>query len=299
MKIGYTTGHASGESLADCHLICLRWDGRREFSPDYDESWVVQLDGTSTRCLHGGQGWFTGLWRSPGGRVFVSDSKTGMHVSRATGEANFDVLPLDKGPCAGVWGVDESFVITWGLDRSGPFMYRWDGQAWGVMPSPQGQVVGVHGLARDFLYAVGVDGLIARWDGKAWARIAAPVTSVLSAVHVVSPEEIYAVGPGRSFLEGSIHGWSEVLHADSPLYGVAKFRGEVFVGAGINGLQAKHGATLDPIKGGVDANVLDGRINLLVSCTDRILGTVDGKSFSERTAAEIGRSIQARPAWLR
>jgi len=60
----------------------------------------------------------------------------------------------------------------------------------------------MRGLAPDFVYAVGNDGLIARWDGKKWTNVPSPTRSVLSAVCVVSPEEMYAVGAGRRFLDG-------------------------------------------------------------------------------------------------
>jgi hypothetical protein len=178
-------------------------------------------------------------------------------------------------------------------------MFRWDGAAWHPMESP-GDVVGVHGIAPKHGYAVGAGGLIARWDGQKWAQLPSPTTSVLASVFVAGPDEIYAVGTGTKgvFLEGSAHGWAQVCTGPGPLYGVAKFRGDVWVGAAVHGLMKRQKNDLVTVKPNIPASVLDARVNLLISSQTMIAETKDGKNFTGSPVANVAAVLSSKkPKW--
>src|SRR5689334_21167408 len=78
---------ACGTSIDDCVLLAKRYDDDERFRPDDVESWVVRLgpgggEAAQARVEMGRWGWYTGLWRSPTGRLYVSQSSGFVHVSR-------------------------------------------------------------------------------------------------------------------------------------------------------------------------------------------------------------------------
>jgi len=290
MKAKHDLGRASGKSLEDCHVLCYRRDARRSFSPYEDESYVIQVAGDVPVCIFGGQGWLTGLWRSPTGRVYLSASTSGAFVSKDSGSVAagvFDNYPI--GGCAGIWGLDDSFAVAWGGGfKNPPHMHRWDGGTWQPMPPPPAVVVDVHGVAPDLLYAVGMDGLIARWDGKAWTRVPSSVTWTISGIHVAGPDEMYAVGHGAGVLVGSAYGWSEVLRARGPVTCVSKYQEDVYVGATFEGLSV----TLVPLRPDLQASGFDARSGLLVSSPTDVAFSTDGNAFVTRDATTLGRCVE-------
>ena len=126
------------------------------------------------------------------------------------------------GTLAGVWGLHDECVFTWGLRGGANVLYRFDGRTWNELPAP-GEILAMHGVAPDLVYAVGRDGLVARWDGRHWTKVVTPGLGVLTDVFVVDEDEMYAVGSGGQLLQGSIHGWAEVLNG-WPLFSVEKWK---------------------------------------------------------------------------
>ncbi len=72
MNISAAFGPVSGQAHHACHFIAYRFDAEVRLHPDHAESWVVCRDGDRMHALYGKRGWFTGVWRGPGG-VFVTD----------------------------------------------------------------------------------------------------------------------------------------------------------------------------------------------------------------------------------
>jgi hypothetical protein len=300
MKIGYLMGHASGPSVEGCHFLALRFDERWGFKPDTGETFVLQRVGTTAHLLYGGLGWYTGLWRSPRGSVYVAASNGEVHVKLdpepTAGEWRVDRV---AGTLAGIWGLDDKSIFTWGLRGSSTVVYRFDGTSWKEVPSP-GEIVGMHGISPDLVYAVGRDGLVARWGGKSWTKVASPARGVLSAVFVAAEDEMYAVGPNTQLLQGSLYGWSEVLEGPGPMFGVAKWRGEVWVGAAEHGLMKLAGAKLVPVKPNIKAEKLDAREDLLVSSPQAIVGTSDAASFRGIPVSGVAEVLEpVKPGWVR
>jgi hypothetical protein len=299
MKLAHIAGHASGASLQACHFLLLRFDEKYGFKPDAAESWIYQKVGDVTSALRGQLGWYTGLWRSPGGRAYVSVSN---------GEILFNRDPTPRAApwesqrvpatLGGIWGLDEASIFTWGLRGSAPVVFRFDGTAWKELPGPPGEIVGMHGMTDKLVYAVGRDGLIARWDGKGWTKIVSPARGVLSDVFVASDDEIYAVGPNRQLLQGSARGWTEILEGPGPLFGVVKWRNEVWIGAAEHGLMKLAGTKLVSVKPNIKAEKLDARDALLISSPQMIAGSTDGATFMAVQMPILSKLIEKnKPAW--
>ena len=303
MGLAAVLAHASGISAANCHCLALRYDRKWGFQSDFGESWVVRVEQGKVFLDHGLPGWLTGLWRSDSGAVYVSDSSRAIWMNPAPSDPRSPwKLHRVSGFLRGVWGLNDEFVVTWGLSGRDEFlMYRWNGKSWAEMPSP-GDIYAVHGLAPDLLYAVGNQGLISRWDGHQWTRVRSPTRTILSSVFVVNEDEMYAVGAGQRVLEGSSHGWSEVAYSEEAMYGVAKLGNRVWIGATSDGLIQLQGNRLVVKSAKASAEHLEARGDaLLVSCPDFIAETKDGESFQHRTDAKAVLDLMAEhpPLWLR
>jgi hypothetical protein len=128
--------------------------------------------------------------------------------------------------------------------------------------------------------------------------VPSPTQSVLSAACVVSDDEIYAVGSGRRLLAGSSRGWTEVLHGPSPMLGVAKFLGDVWVGASEAGLMKLAGDQLVPVKK-MKAERLEARDELLVSSPGGIASTRDGDKLSGAATTRVLAMLENEaPRWV-
>ncbi len=197
--MGHILGLASGTSLGACHFLALRFDERYGFKPDSGESWILQGAGGTTHLLRGGLGWYTGLWRSAAGKVYVASSAGEVHVNPEP-EPRAAPWRVDRlsGTLAGIWGLSDELVFAWGLRAQDTVMYRFDGKTWHTMESP-GEVVGMGGLSPELVHAVGVGGLISRWDGKRWTKLPSPARGTLSDVFVASEEEMYAAAEELRF----------------------------------------------------------------------------------------------------
>ena len=282
---------ASGLSSDNVCCLATRYDTEIGIKPPWCDSWLVYEDAAGASAVYGRQGWFTGLWYSAGNRAFISSAhqqiivihdlpayqdqpRTRFDDPRWTERHDFPATMM------GVFGLSDDYVLAWGnKDAKTGAMYLWNGQTWREIPSPGPNVTAVHGIARDLIYAVGYFGFIARWDGARWHTIP-PVTKViLVAVTVVSPDEIYACGDGGVLLDGSVHGWALGLEWPKPLFGVAKFCGDLWVGAQVDGLMKRDRDTLVPVKPNIKAELLDARQDLIISAALAPCTSQDGVAF--------------------
>ncbi|AGC44069.1 hypothetical protein MYSTI_02753 [Myxococcus stipitatus DSM 14675] len=290
MSLAHAFRRVSGPSLDDCHILADRWDGK-PWVEDHAESWVVQVSDGRMHALKSQVGWLTGLWRSPSGRVYVSEGgseRGGIHVSpgkdpRAP-QWEFQELPL---VAMGVWGVDDRFVLTWGPreDKDEEGMFRWDGRSWELIPSP-GEVIQVHGVSPEFVYAVGRKGLISRWDGSRWHTVPSFTRAMLTGIHVESQDELYACG-GNGMMEGSVYGWSEVVESPGMVVNVTKFRDEVLVAGAASGLLRLKGNTLEPVERSLAAMAMDSRGRLVVASPEELADSTNGRDFRRKPLSEF------------
>ncbi|AGC48159.1 hypothetical protein MYSTI_06886 [Myxococcus stipitatus DSM 14675] len=301
MKFAHVFRKASGDSAWDCHFLADRWDGK-PWMEDHAESWVGQVVDGRVFTLLGQVGWLTSLWRSPSGAVYVSEGSArrgGVHINRAEDPLRpaweFHALPC---VVAGIWGLDDRFVLAWGphsRKREEAF-FRWDGQQWLELPSP-GDVVAVHGLAQDLVYAVGGEGLISRWDGTQWHQAPSFTEAVMTAVHVVSEDEMYACSDA-GVMEGSLYGWSEVAESPGMLMSIVKHQKQVWVAGGTYGLFNLHGNQLDEAEPRMKTMSLDARQRLVLATDTALADTEDGKQFRSIPIAEfIARTQDVPKLW--
>jgi hypothetical protein len=272
--------NASGLSLNDCAFLVMRYDPEVGSSPSTSDSWIGRIEGDQTRVGWGVAEWLTDLWYSESRTIYVCSSKGRLSIGVNAGKTAQDWKSEQKrGALMGIWGLDDSFVLAWGDLGEDGVMFRWDGQMWRDMPSPGVRVLSVHGVSQDLIYAVGDGGLIARWDGKRWNRIPSPTGETLTSVFVVSDKEMYAVSAGRHLFDGSVHGWAEAAEGPGPLFGVAKFAGQLWVGAGQHGLLKRDQNQLIPVKPNVLAEKLEAREWLFISTPQMTVRTSDGVRF--------------------
>ncbi len=286
MRLGYIMSHASGLDRSNVHFLALRFDQRYGFKPSEGESWILRTTAGKLHSLYGGLTWFTGIWQSPTGRVYASCAHSAVYVNPDPGvrAAPWQEQRLE-GVMSGVWGLDDRFVLAWGIRGEKGILYRFNGKKWSSMESP-GEIYGVHGLAPDLLYAVGMRGLIARWDGKHWKKFRSPTQAVLSDVHVAGEDEMYAVGD-HVVLRGSRRAWSEAAKGASHMFGVAKWKGEVYVGGAEAGLLKLRGNKLVPVDLEIKAERIDARGELIVSSPDAIAVSSDGKDFKKLRVKQV------------
>ena len=189
----YTWGRVSGAGARDCHMLAYGSPAGEPFDPATGESWVTQgKAGTLTTHLEKA-GWYTDLWRSEAGLVYVTDAGGFIQQTSAPDATTWSTHTV-PGVLVGVWGLSDEHVFAWGLRGKSDFMVRWDGKAWADMPAPQGGIVAIHGTRPDLLFAVGDGGLIARWDGVRWTDMSAPSDEPLRSVFVAADDEVWACG---------------------------------------------------------------------------------------------------------
>jgi hypothetical protein len=296
MPIIVSYEQASGPSIADAAFLAQRHDADQGFIPEQSECWIMAVrsatgkgDASELRAVGGTLGWYTGLWRSPSGRVYVTSS-SGQVVSNPNlwdTQAQWDDNQLGP-PLVGVWGIDDRCVFAWGATWQKEYkVFRFDGTRWSELPTPGFDVRAMHGIAPDLVHAVGIGGRIARWDGGRWTEPSSPVGENLTSVFVAGPDEIYATGAAGSLLEGSAHGWGVITTLATggvglPLHAVAKWRGDLWIGGGAQGLFKRVGTTgqLDCIKPNIKAFALDARKDLVMTMNELIVGTSDGQAFT-------------------
>jgi len=299
MRLGYIMSHASGLSRNDFHFLVLRFHERYGFKPSEGESWILRYKDGKLSSLRGVLTWFTGIWHSPAAHVYAACADKRVDVNPDPG---LRAAPWQEhkfpGLISGVWGLDDHFVLAWGIRRGRGIMYRFNGKKWLAMESP-GEIYGVHGLAPDMVYAVGRRGLIARWDGTRWRKDRSPTQAVLSDVHVAGKDEMYAVGD-RVVLQGSRRGWTKVAEGASHMFGVAKWKGEVFVGASGEGLMKLVRNKLVSVDSEINAERIDARGELIVSSPSAISVSSDGKEFKRLRVKRVEELYQNHKlSWIK
>ena len=99
-------------------------------------------------------------------------------------------------------------------------------------------------------------------------------------------------------LEGSVHGWVVRVRHETPVQGITKYDGKVYVGAGNDGLNLLDGATLQQLSSGIQAVKFDARGELLVSAREVVAATNDGEDFSQRIIDYFQEAVAHRePCW--
>jgi hypothetical protein len=290
MAIAVTYYNASGRSRSDCAFLAVRYDDARGFKPWMgDECFVCSNDPSGLYTHIGTGGWFTSLWRSSGGAVWVCDSQGTVSTAPSLQDpmvspAAWNHIVLDAA-LFGLWGIDEECVFTWGVREQRGVVFRWDGQAWIELPAPGFEVEAMHGTGPGDAWACGTGGSVAHWDGDRWSPVQTSNDEHLTSIFQAGPDEIYVTGDRGSVLEGSALGVVPIGSIPDAVVGdvraVAKWGGELWIGAGRLGLWRRLGSSdqFECVKPNVDATHFDARWDMVITCKERISGTADGASF--------------------
>ncbi len=299
MKFASLYSSASGFSRYDYCFIGNRFDAAHGFSRAAGESWLCQRTASDFLIRYGGAGWYTGCYYSPQRTAWLTESH-GTILRFPNLPARVDRVEQYEVPglLSGIWGLGDDFVVAWGERDERGVMYRFGGERWEEMPSPGPLVLAVHGNAPDLLVAAGSGGRLSHWNGSRWQRVSVPTAASLAAVFVESRDEIYAVGGAGSLLEGSIDGVSETASCPGAMFGVVKWRGDVWVGAGEHGLFRRDHDALVCVKPNVAAEALDAREDLIISTPSLIAWTEDGATYKAFGRDTLLQLLDAQPpAW--
>ena len=138
------------------------------FRPDFGDSWLIHLSPDRSKTYLGKAGWFTDVWVSRDGWVYVTDADGIVYRGPEPQGATWSDHRL-PGMLAGIWGLDDQHVYAWGEQAGGQAtFYGWDGSSWRGLPSPEQSLIGLHGCRSDYLVGVGAKGFIGVFDGAAW-----------------------------------------------------------------------------------------------------------------------------------
>lgn len=280
LRLQFST--ASGGRHTASHAIVLRSEAGQDFDPGHGDSWVVSWEGETLTSHLKKAGWYTGVWRSGAGRVYVTDADGFVqHGSATSGPQTWEHHDLG-GTLTGVWGVDDDNVFAWGLGPKGaPVLHRWDGAAWCPIaaPSQEHRVLAMHGVAPDRVLAVGQGGLAALWDGAGWTRADTGTRQGLSACYVTS-DGAWATSQAGLLLRWDGTAWRAALTCEQTLASVAVWRGEVWVATwGPLGLCKWVEGALVSIKPNLQVVQLAADDALLFVTMERVGSTEDGQRF--------------------
>ena len=303
MSYDLVMSHSSGLALDHACAIALRSEAGHPFRIDEGDSWAMCSSPGRTRVLAGLGGWITGCWYSPSKRAYFVDTRGGVTVySGLDGDPVQSTTDQLDAALFGVWGLSDELVLAWGERAGQSRMFRFDGARWAPFPAPVGMVIALHGKRADQLVAVGARGLLARWDGQRWNAVPQPTGLVLNAVWVESDDEMYATGPSGIVMEGSVHGWAIRLTAPGDLYGVAKWKGELWFGCGRAGLGKLGGGkvggeTVELVKlddPKLPVTQLDARRDLVMTAGTHVGASADGVAF-QHGFEDVMLDIAGRP----
>ena len=168
------------------------------------------------------------------------------------------------------------------------------------MPAPRFRITSMHGISPDCIYAAGYDSGIAVWNGKKWKKFKVPAEEFFTSIFVVDKKEQYAVGVNNYVLKGNGTAWEVIAlgpghnsRMHMPLRAVAKWKDQLWIGAGSYGLLRRVEETdqLEVVKSNFNVDAMDARRNLVMACSEYIVESSNGTNF---TAFAIDSLAKAR-----
>ena len=142
-----------------------------------------------------------------------------------------------------MWTDGATVAVAVGSDVGS--IYRWDGQSWNTERITPAVVRfrTIHGTSPSNIWVGGWD-VVMRWDGQAWQGVDFPPQIIISALRVVSPAEVWAVGTREAMNESVVlrwtaaDGWTIVRSSTSPWSLIELVDGaNVWVGGGGSTIQ--------------------------------------------------------------
>lgn len=299
MGVTYRFRAVSGGHHRDCHLLASRHHEELGTAADTGEFYVLRSHGGALHVLLRARQWLTALWRSPGGRVFVTGAD-GTVWSAAPAEPGGERWTTVRLPAVlgGVWGLHDDLVFAAGTRAHRPVLFRLSGQQWAEVECP-GYVTDIRFFDERVGVLCGDDGLLAGWDGDAWKRLPSPASGVIHRVAIASPGEMYAQAGDYGILEGSVHGWVELARLYYVMRTLAWHGGRLWVS--VHGHDLCHFAdgVLTPREPGFPVTAFDTRERLVAMSGDRVASSEDGEGFESFGVEEfVTLARREEPWWM-
>lgn len=288
--------HASGKTLASCDLIGYRLQKGADLSSDRSDSWVIRFTDDACEIPLATPRWLTGLWQTPTGITYVTDADRRIYVLPPQGDHTPYTHHTLDASLSGVWGIDDTFVLAWGLRNNTAILFRWDGKEWREIASP-GFLGAIHGSDQNNLFCVGQRGAISHWNGSAWRKVKSQTKGSLTSVFMIGKDEAWACGPQGDLLRGTAKKWESVLkHPFEGFSTVAFWHDALWIGAsGALGLCVWKNQQLVSIKPKLHPTSIDTRGSLLLTCEDRVVESKDGTAFRSTTTDYFAEVTKNEP----
>lgn len=302
-KLAYGFRGAQGDSVKNCYFLAHRWIANN-WSEDALESWIGQISDGRIVLLKGHRGWLSGIWKSPQGFVFASDSSEnggGIHINQSLDPQNpkWDYHNLSIS-VRGIWGLNDQMVFAWGNvpNKKEQKIVCWDGTTWNEFPVPKKhtKIASLHGQRPDLIFAVGDRGMIRHWNGKKWKKVEASVYDDLINVFVADEDHIYACG-----YEGVITGavsdkhWGIPFDEYTPVADVVSCNGEVWACCYDNGLlQLSDESYFNPYQG-IAVDRFYKNDHLLLIQDDQLADFIEGQVKTKISVKDFEQLIKDAP----
>jgi hypothetical protein len=197
------------DNLED-NVLVLHWDGvawsvqRAPYSGNYstDPPFSTGLKGVV--ALSASNAWAVGRWGGPYPLIehWNGTRWTKQCCASTDGGGSLNAVAATNG--THMWAVGQKYDGAWHVA-----VRTWNGTRWSSQPTPDprhGDLVGVTAVSATNVWAVGnyvnsnklFRTLVLHYDGTSWQKVASPNVgtgkNVLSAVHAVSADNVWAVG---------------------------------------------------------------------------------------------------------
>lgn len=270
--------HFSGFSGDRGAFAGYRYESEAGFRAGEVESYVFSFAGDEVASRTWNHAPLSGLYYTDSDRIYVasSDGTVDQHKDIEKGAIRSDKLGLAM---PALFALDDQHVYAYGGAPGKGRVFFFDGKKWSELPPPPAWLIHMHGCAPDCIYAA-AQGAVYLWNGKTWRQVLG-AEQVFASVWVVSPDEVYAAGRSGLLFDGSADGFVERARWEGPLVGVAKWKGDLWLGgedAGLLKLSAK-ARKIKVVKPNIKARYLDARESLLMVDEEDAVVSEDGKAF--------------------
>jgi len=216
--------------------------------------------------------WLADLWMMDDGTL-LAPGEDDLHIYGNDKWINAE-LPIDSTPSS-VWSISDQIFVT----GEGCILQQTAGGWVNLLKGTDQYIDRMHGISKNYLFAVGRRGTIAHYDGARWSLLDSPTSADLNSLHVLPNGDVWIVGSTGTALCGNSKKWDVLSFNDEDLLDVVAFSQSVYVAAGTDGLYRIQEDSLVLVRDDIEANRLttDGR-NLYVSGGNAVY-LYDGQSW--------------------
>ncbi|TPK92440.1 hypothetical protein FJ934_07890 [Mesorhizobium sp. B2-4-12] len=220
------------------------YDGESFYSFVISESDVAS-DDNQTERIYEKPCWFTDIWRSGSGRLYVCDDNGMVHSGSGSEWTSSQVSPRHLNT---VWGFDDNTVYAGGSEE---VVYRWDGARWAaVSPALGNTILCIAGSSPSDLYVSGEGALFWHYDGRQWTQIQLPTNAILVGLLGLSSTDVLVSGSAGTLFRGAGLAWTDVSQRGRDFYKMAFYRKTIHIAGGGQGVFTFDGATVSNLKDG-------------------------------------------------